>query len=460
MLSYDGTLSIGTDISVWEVFYMELPRNITQIGETNPTCKIYAEDYVISYIKQLNRLAADKGLAVALYGVQKEEGGVTYLFFYGAAKLNFLQRECRHLSQAQTQELEKIRRRHFASYDFLGYRLLDGEMVEGFHVCQQGVCRYITGYAQFYEKNDSMLNFMLEERQGEAVPETVDQSKYQEVKRRQEERRSQSEGQQARKSIYRASASSDQGGKGKSMNFRGMQWAAAAAFVLLGVIGVATISGGNSLEDLQTAVGKVLEDVTTKQLPDAVEVTNGTAQVGTVVAEDRLADAILKENQAAASASGQEGQEKEGEIPDAGSTDGNVSGEPSGTAQDAAGTTASGQSNGADHSQMDIGAAGQGTDGTLGQGGTEGTAQESGETPGKEEVMPPAQETGTSSESLQEPVTAAPVEPVPYVIQKGDTLIGICVSRYGSDDRVAEVCSLNNIENPDDIKVGQKILLP
>ena len=108
---------------------MELPRNITQIGETNPTCKIYAEDYVISYIKQINRLAADKGLAVALYGVKKEEGGITYLFFYGAAKLNFLQRECRHLSQAQLQEIEKIRRRYFASYDFLGYRLLKGEML-------------------------------------------------------------------------------------------------------------------------------------------------------------------------------------------------------------------------------------------------------------------------------------------------------------------------------------------
>lgn len=39
---------------------MELPKNITQIGETNPHCKIYVEDYVISYIRQLNQYARDR----------------------------------------------------------------------------------------------------------------------------------------------------------------------------------------------------------------------------------------------------------------------------------------------------------------------------------------------------------------------------------------------------------------
>ena len=168
---------------------MELPKNITQIGETNPHCKIYVEDYVISYIKQLNRQAGEKGLAVALYGRKKEEAEVTYLFLYGACRLNSLQRECRHLSQAVCQEVEKLRRKHFAEYEFLGYRLLDGEMIEGFHICEQGVCRYVGGYAQFYEKNDQMLALMLDERQEEARPEEVSQEKYDMVKKRQEERR-------------------------------------------------------------------------------------------------------------------------------------------------------------------------------------------------------------------------------------------------------------------------------
>ena len=84
---------------------MELPKNITQVGEPDRYCKVYVEDYVISHIKQMNRQAQNKEMTVALYGTVKEEEGVTYLFCYGAARLHTLLREVRHLSQAQTQEV-------------------------------------------------------------------------------------------------------------------------------------------------------------------------------------------------------------------------------------------------------------------------------------------------------------------------------------------------------------------
>ncbi|MDE6699495.1 MAG: hypothetical protein K2K10_00545, partial [Acetatifactor sp.] len=87
---------------------MELPKNITQIGEVGRDCKIYVEDYVVSYMKQLNRAAQDKDMAVALYGKREEENGVVYYFVYGAGKLDFLQREVRHLSQAQRQEIDRL----------------------------------------------------------------------------------------------------------------------------------------------------------------------------------------------------------------------------------------------------------------------------------------------------------------------------------------------------------------
>ena len=38
---------------------MELPKNITQIGESDRHCKIYVEDYVVSYIKQMNQMVSD-----------------------------------------------------------------------------------------------------------------------------------------------------------------------------------------------------------------------------------------------------------------------------------------------------------------------------------------------------------------------------------------------------------------
>ena len=44
--------------------------------------------------------------------------------------------------------------------------------------------------------------------------------------------------------------------------------------------------------------------------------------------------------------------------------------------------------------------------------------------------------------------------------EKVNTLIGISLRNYGSNSKVSEICSLNGIADPDDIKIGQEILLP
>lgn len=388
---------------------MELPKNITQIGETNQYCKIYVEDYVFSYMKQLNQFAQDKNIGVALYGSRKEEAGVSYLFMFGACKLNFLQRESRHLSQAVLQEAEKQRRKHFPAYEFLGYRMLNGEMIEGFQVYEQGTCRYIEGYARFYEKNDSMLAFMLEERQEEAKPEEFNQDKYDEVKKRQEERRAAAAERGTHSSVFRdrqqrMQRQQSQAEPGKNANMAKMRLAAAAAFLVLCIAGLAIVGNGERLDDLQLAAKRLMNEFTRKQLPDAMEVSGNTAQVGTIVAEDKLTDAILKENAAALNTKEPASASKPTPVPEAKPT----------LAPTAAPTAAP--------------------------------------TPVPTPV-PTAKPTPVP--------TAAPTPaPVTYTIKKGDTLIGICIKRYGSDKRVAEICALNNIENPDDIKVDDKILLP
>lgn len=437
---------------------MELPKNITQIGETNPHCKIYVEDYVISYIKQLNRQAGEKGLAVALYGRKQEEGEVTYLFLYGACRLNSLQRECRHLSQAVCQEVEKLRRKHFADHEFLGYRLLDGEMIEGFHICEQGVCRYVGGYAQFYEKNDQMLALMLEERGEDARPEEVGQEKYDMVKKRQEERRALAEEKAGHAFWKKPSAREPKPSPGARTAFRQKsapekpvprnapalplkngKLAAAAVFAVLCVAGIASMGGGETLTQWRQAARQLVEGMSEKQLPDAVEVSNGNAQVGTIVAEDKLTDAIQKENENAGDLSSEEGQ---GSLPEGGQA-----GAPENP--------------------------GEASDG----GGEPQTPEmpDAAETPDAQqptEAQDPAPESAAEPETQPSPEPAAEPEPpaqqatapaeelVCYVVQRGDTLIGICVRQYGSDARVAEICALNNISNPDDIKVGEKIFLP
>lgn len=409
---------------------MELPKNVTQIGETNHSCKIYVEDYVISYIKQLNGHAMDKELAVGLYGVRREEAGITYLFLYGAGKLNFLQREARHLSQAVLQEADKLQKKYFGEYVFLGYCLLNGEMVEGFYVYEQGVCRYIKGYAQFYEKNDSMLQFMLEERQEEAKPEEFDQEKYDAVKRRQEERRSVAEAQgQRHRSIYRKKEAA---GKGSNSQLRQMRMTAAAVFVLLCGAGLAAMDGGQRLEEFRAVISNMVAGASKKQLPDATEVSNGTAQVGTIVTEDRLTEAIRQENQNAAD---------EGQNAPAQGSENKADGEDSPAGPASSEPAESGESTPPESTPSGVG--------------------DSGESEPSEPLPSEAQETGESAppESAETEPSEAP-EPVSYTVKRGDTLIGICLARYGSDSRVAEICELNHIKNPDNIKIGQKILLP
>ncbi len=47
-----------------------------------------------------------------------------------------------------------------------------------------------------------------------------------------------------------------------------------------------------------------------------------------------------------------------------------------------------------------------------------------------------------------------------YVVQRGDTLGQICIAVYGDYSRMAEICKLNGLEDPDSILYGQKLLLP
>lgn len=400
---------------------MELPKNITQIGEVGRDCKIYVEDYVVSYMKQLNRSAQDKSIAVALYGKRKEENGIVYYFIYGASKLDFLQREVRHLSQAQRQEMEQYRKRYFSELGLVGYRLLDGDMIEGFHICEQDICRYISGYAQFYEKNDAMLAYMLDVRET-VKPEKVDQEKYDEVKKRQDDRRAAEAAKEAhvKDGVTKTREGNNRGVRtgreqtrrrtdirnlGTGVNLQKMRLTAVGVFALLCLLGIATFQDDeikNSANDKNAGVA----------------VNSGSVQTDKLVMEDKLEQALLKENQ-----SMQENQtfQESQPIKESQSSQDSQAVQESKTQPDSA----------PDDKDKDT-------------------------APTKESAE--AAEIKTQTEKTQdEPVSSGAVA---YVIQSGDTLIAISKRQYGTDIRVADICNLNKINDPDDIKEGQVIMLP
>ena len=434
---------------------MELPKNITQIGEADKHCKIYVEDYVVSYIKQINGMAQSKDIAIALYGRKAVENGVAYLFAYGSAKLNFLQKAVRHLSQAQEQEIEKLRKKYFPEMAFLGYQILNGEMVEGFQICEQDICRYVAGYAQFYEKNDSMLAYMLENRGEEAEPEKVDQEKYEVVKKRQEERRQgQESGHDGRTVAGRMTDVS--GGSRRTaetgrkqpdniismptVGLRRMKMAATGVFALLCVMALALMQQESTGESLGETARQAMSNLMEQKLPDAVEEQN---QVSTLVAEDKLEDALRQENAAAETVT----------------TENNV-----GSDEGAAETAAAEVESTADAAVGEDGNTDNGTEEngggmTAGSAATETTAVTGeAEQNTTSEVTPDT--TQVTEDKAAEAKAADAAQPATYTIKRGDTLIGISLRNYGSNGKVAEICSLNGITDPDDIKIGQEILLP
>ena len=414
------------------VFCMELPKNITQIGEADKHCRIYVEDYVVSYIKQMNGMAQNKDIAIALYGRKTEEDGVTYLFAYGSAKLNFLQKPVRHLSQAQEQEIEKLRKKYFSEMSFLGYQILNGEMVEGFQICEQEICRYVAGYAQFYEKNDSMLAYMLENRGEEAEPEKVDQEKYEVVKKRQEERRQRQESGYASRAAghtentsveYRRAAATrhkepDNIIPMPTVGLRRMKMAATGVFVLLCVMALALMRQESTGESLGETARQAMSNLMEQKLPDAVE---EQSQISTLVAEDKLEDALRQENAAAGNTTGTAAETVMPEGTENASMDGTSA--DSNVAKNTTDVTEATEQNTTQETTQDV--------------------------------------TQTAEPAVAEtPTVEAVSQPTHYTIRRGDTLIGISLRNYGSNSKVPEICSLNGITDPDDIKIGQEILLP
>lgn len=443
---------------------MDLPKNITQIGETDGRVKIYVEDYAVSYIKQFNKLAQNKEIAVALYGNKTEEDGITYLFLYGACKLDFLQKETRHLSQAQKQEIDQAGKFRFPEYEFLAYGILNGEMVDGFYVYTKEINRYVTGYAQFYEKNDRMLSFLLEIRKDEIQPEYVNYEKY--------------NGLQKKKSKEKDIEINNEEKSETKNNFAEKKKMRAAKLTIAACFGVALVMSVNAMGkekgwNLRQTLNSFWENLNEKKLPDENEelLASGYA-VNDVVDHSKTEAAADRENTYNKDMAGND-REEDIDKKDAAEMNATVGTEErevttAPTEEDATSsevrevTTAPTEKDAASPEVRD---------GTTAQTEEDTTSPEVGNvtTTPTEEGSP---ETKTSEE---EPCAESPVAYMPnnntieekeentsetYIVKQGDTLNGICLKIYGGVNEVKTICSMNDIQNPDEIKEGQKIFLP
>ena len=502
---------------------MELPKNITQIGVPDKKIKIYVEDYVVSYMKHFNRLASDKGMAIALYGRKKKENGVSYLFAYGAMKLDLLQKETAHLSQTQMEEIQHTGKLHFPEYTFLAYCLLNGEMVEGMYVCEEEKAHYISGYAQFYEKNDKMLAILIECRGEMIKPEIVDLEKYEIVRRKQEERRGTLIDKRSaigihgeKKDIESEKISSDENiscdekitcdgktscdgktNKGRaevkneskeektstirsSSNKGGRM---VAGFLVVAVLGIFAYGNWGQQVDWHSLLTQVMNTIDNEKMTKISEAPNATKEQDAILTSanvlqsriDSQTESGSQEEEDAEIAeqnriNGQDDigqkQQKEGQkeqnelqyvIQDIGQED------PSGSQQELQNV-----------GQDSIGES-QSENQGVGQDSlceTQSEIQDIGqESPSESQSKTQAEEWPTAKTSTSDAALAGTqmisqidlpggIQHEVYTVMPGDTLNAISLQIYHTVNKVDEICSLNGIDNPDEIREGQKILLP
>ena len=390
---------------------MELPKNIVQIGKPDRLHKIFVEDYVVSYIKQLGRTGCGEAVGLALYGRSYEENGCSYYFLYSAAKVEGLEHRGPYLSQIEKEEVEKIGRQHFPEYDFLAWCSVREERADSIYVLKQGKGVEVGGYACFYEKNESMLNYMLmlarQEKREESTDDAAGGGK---------PARGEWKAETYRKPVPEREEKTEaakSGGKKRVV--------AAAALFALCLLGVSTLSDPVKMEELQVTARQVIASLSEQKLPDT----------------------LSKETEAAGISGGSAGL---GET--TGSNPGN--GEAAAGLEDADQPALNGA--GEESGQLAVNGAGEESDQLAVNGAREGTEQSATDGAGEETPQPTDQPASNDT-----PVTSAPVV---YTIVKGDTLISICRAKYGSIDKIQEICELNQISDPDSIAVGQTILLP
>lgn len=277
---------------------MDIPKNTTQVGEVHGDYKVFIEDYVISYLKQLCRQEPDRKKRVAFYGIMRTEGTLQYFFLYGGCEVVRHGRTDTYLADQDYEEITWTGAKYFESYVPLGFITIEDELPEGIYLFLSGRETYVKGYHIFYEKNESMLAFMIHRQAAVEEKKTKEVHVHEEhsTKMGQEPKPDQ-ESASLRSQIQdinrrqrpvrerREASVREENDKTVEIKIFGIvKSAAAALFIVLCVTAISTMNGLGKIESLQNFFQKAFQTMTEKKLPDR-ETENIQASADPIVEE-------------------------------------------------------------------------------------------------------------------------------------------------------------------------------
>lgn len=176
----------------------KMPKNLRQIGSVNDMSKvIYVEDYVMSYMKQLSSKGQGESKLAILLGkyVYNEEGKI--IFIKGALEMSDVDlAECDVFTEDSWTNVYVNIKEYFSDVEIIGWALVglgvmfdtedkirnihkenfsgpdkvffmfdDMEKEESFYISENNQLHKQKGYYIYYEKNEEMQNYMIEQNQ-------------------------------------------------------------------------------------------------------------------------------------------------------------------------------------------------------------------------------------------------------------------------------------------------------
>lgn len=419
---------------------LKIPKNVMQIGTGSPNVKLYMEDYVHTFLERCQ----GKETCLA-FGQQEEKDGIRYYLIYGVEK----ETDFRRGNFPYFQKLERIGKieKKEAAVRFWTVR---GEEIQ------------IGGYFIFYEQNEEMQAYMIAERE-QNRPAAVEEERVMEaISARREKRKAEAAADAARGiTASRASAPNTASGRKTVLSRLGALKAAAptlnaasrktafgtayqarlgstgalfpklcriGCLVLLLVLVGTALTSVNQYPDMK-AVSALLAGAVRNTKNETENTSPGLIveeTVGWNSSDEMSQSAALDEATQADDATGAANTAMDGEVTDNRTADSVMS----------------------DSVMPDSVTADSATADSQNAVTTDADAESS-----------TARQSASASDSFPQ-VQEALAHPESYQVQKGDSLIAISRRFYGTDEKVIEICRLNNIKDPNQIQPGQNILLP
>ena len=453
---------------------LKIPKNVMQIGTGSPNVKLYMEDYVHTFLERCQ----GKETCLA-FGQQEEKDGIRYYLIYGVEK----ETDFRRGNFPYFQKLERIGKieKKEASVRFWTVR---GEEIQ------------IGGYFIFYEQNEEMQAYMIAERE-QSRPADVEEERVMEaINARREKRKAEAAADAARGTTVsgastpntarsatasRASAPNTASGRKTVLSRLGALKAAAptlnaasrktafgtayqarsgstgalfpklcriGCLVLLLVLVGTALTSVNQYSDMK-AVSALLAGAVRNTKNETENTSPGLIveeTVGWNSSDEMAQSAALDEATQADAATGAANTAMDGEVTDNRTTDSVM---PDSVMPDSVMP---------DSVMPDSVMSDSVTTDSVTTDSVMADGQNAVTTDADAESSTARQSASASDSSPQ--VQEALAHPESYQVQKGDSLIAISRRFYGTDEKVIEICRLNNIKDPNQIQPGQNILLP